>query len=141
MASRPRSCDVLRDHGASFVEPRRTGCAMTAGSRSSIDRAIEGDESSKGAFSLSSRSVPAIDRSPAGRINDQARRTKLPGRREKLLSKSYRGALVGERPKRRRPRLGPAIRHDAEGFDEALPAAREGERHPEIEHLVVREVP
>src|SRR5207244_5929100 len=71
-----------------------------AGSRSSIDRATEGDESSKGAFSLSSRRVPAIDRSPGGGINDQARRTKLQGRREKLLSKSSRGALVGKRPKR-----------------------------------------
>jgi len=55
---------------------------MTAGSRWSIDRAIEGDESSKGAVSLSSRRVPAIDRSPGGGINDQARRTKLQGRRE-----------------------------------------------------------
>src|SRR2546427_3828095 len=82
------------------------------------------------------------DRSIAGwRDQRSGAPDKTTGSTRKLLSKSYRGALVGKRPKRRRPRLGPAIRHDAEGFDEALPAAREGDRHPEIEHLVVGEVP
>src|SRR2546429_2210522 len=57
------------------------------------------------------------------------------GRKSKLR------VVVVQRVEGRRCAVTPAVRHDPEGFDEALPAAREGDRHAEVEDLVVAEVP
>jgi predicted aspartyl protease len=48
---------------------------------------------------------------------------------------------VSQRVERRRRAVGPAVRHDAECLDEPLPAARERDRHPEVEELILGEVP
>jgi hypothetical protein len=42
---------------------------------------------------------------------------------------------------RQRHAVLPAVGHDAEGLDEALPAAGEGQRHAEIDERVAAEVP
>jgi predicted aspartyl protease len=47
---------------------------------------------------------------------------------------------VSQRVERRRRAVGPAVRHDAECLDEPLPAARERDRHPEVEDLIFAEV-
>src|SRR5437867_5428171 len=57
------------------------------------------------------------------------------GRKSKLR------VVVVQRVEGRRCAVTPAVRYDPEGFDEALPAAREGDRHAEVEDLVVAEVP
>src|SRR5262245_17578010 len=58
----------------------------------------------------------------------------------KIYRVAQASAGVREGAKRRRLALLPAIGHDAERLDETLPAARERDRHPQIDELIFREV-
>ena len=59
----------------------------------------------------------------------------LPAAAQKLQGRGDRG-LFGERSKGWRLSVPPAIGHDTERLDEALPAARERDGHAEIDNLV-----
>ena len=75
----------------------------------------------------------------AGKNYRVVRRTynveRITGDLKKLQGRGDRG-LFGERPKGWRLSVPPAIGHDTERLDEALPAARERDGHAEIDNLV-----
>src|SRR5262245_10575997 len=95
--------------------------------------------------SRSGRSRSRADQ--VGAVLRRAGGKELPGRRENLHVKDLPGrqaettraasCLVRQGSKRRRLPLRPAIRHDAEGLDETLPAAGERDGHPEIDQLIL----
>src|SRR6266403_1976789 len=62
-------------------------------------------------------------------------RSERPGEPVALLDSAPLQRVEG-----RRGSVAPAVRHDPEGLDEALPAARKRDGHAEVENLVVAEV-
>src|SRR5262245_55667900 len=82
---------------------------------------------------------------PAGgwknyRVGGENLHGKTYARAGKIYRVSPASAGVREGAKRRGLSLSPAVGHDTERLDEALPAARERDRRPQVDDLILREV-